>query len=78
MLQAKYPTVYSLGQFFEGLNFTDLSNSKNSWNLSTLKKTNYTVYSFSVELCCSRGFSLLREVPVGVQGAGVTEATEEQ
>ena len=36
--QAKCPTLYSLGQFFESLNFTNLSNLRISRNLSTSKK----------------------------------------
>ena len=36
--QANCPTIYNLGIFFEGLNFTNLSNPRNSQNFSTLKK----------------------------------------
>ena len=40
--QAKCPTVYSLGQFFEGLNFKSIKSTK-LVELKYLEKTNYTV-----------------------------------
>ena len=42
MLSSQMPTIYNSGQFFKGLNFTDLSNA---WNLSTLKNQLYGIWS---------------------------------
>ena len=56
-------TIYSLVQIFEGLNFTNLPNPRNSRNLSTSKKTNYTVLilvnSYDVSCTCKKDLSAI-------------------
>ena len=44
MLSSQMPyNIYSFGQYFEGFNFTNLSNPRDLWNLSTSKKQLYGV-----------------------------------
>ena len=40
---AKSSALQWIVRFFEGLNFTNDKHPRNSWNLRTSKKTNYTV-----------------------------------
>ena len=58
--------IYSLGQFFEGSNFTNLSNPQNLWNLNTLGKTSYTVfYSYGTNYNIKLHVMFLRHTVIG-------------
>ena len=43
---AKSSALQWVVRFFEGLNFTNDQHPRNSWNLRTSKKPNYTVYRY--------------------------------
>ena len=66
--QAKCPTMYSLNQFFEGLNFINLSNPRNSRNLSTSKNQLYSIQmpalltSKMANFGCSRGYKIIFQI----------------
>ena len=44
--QMRIINILIFGQFFEGFNFTDLSNPQNSWNLNTSNVWYPTVYGY--------------------------------